>query len=161
MKKIILLFMLIMPAAAGAETENTVDIRDEMTMREYKEAGLDKLSEGEIEALNKWLTGFVGEKAPKQEVVEEEKAEEEKKEEKGGFLKSLFGGAKYTVYKIEEAESNHRFKINGNYFTSVSVCPGYSKGDEVIFREGRADGMCETGEFARPDGEEACQVFCR
>ncbi|MDH3974133.1 MAG: hypothetical protein OEV42_07625 [Deltaproteobacteria bacterium] len=164
MRKILALIILIFPVAVWAESKDAIDIRDEMTMREFTGAGLDKLSPGEIEALNKWLGAFVSGTSAKGDEGEEEAREEageEPKKNKKSFWGSLFSGAKYKIYKIEKVESDHHFRINKNPYTSTSVCPGYATGDEVIFTEGRADGMCDNAEFSRPDGRDSCEVFCR
>lgn len=162
MKRIIVFILFFFPSALWASDEGTFDIRDKMTMREFTEAGLNKLSSQEMDALNKWLNDFVtaGESFEGKIEKDDEAVKETKKEEKG-YLGSLFGGSKNKEYKIKKIESDRRFRINNNNFTSNSVCPGYSEGDKIIFTEGRADGMCETAEFTRPDGSDSCVVFCR
>ena len=155
MKKMILLFMFVFPVTvfAGNEVE-IIDIRDNMTMREFTEAGLNKLSSDEMDALNKWLNNFAKGQGGDVQVKVEDEGKKEKSE-------SIFGSSEFTIYKVQKTGSGHSFKINNNDFTPNSICPGYAEGDEVIFIEGRADGMCENAEFSRPDGSDACEVFCR
>ena len=153
------LVLLLLPAAAWGE-EKGVDVRDLMTQREFTEAGLGKLSEEEIGALNRWLAEFKRTGASQTELPPPPLVEE-KKEEKKEFLGGLFGGAKYKIYKIEGVQSGYTFHINRRRFDSTSICPGYKVGDEVIFTEGRADGACTSAVFMRPGGGDVCQVFCK
>jgi len=160
MKEIILLFLLVTPLTVFAGDEVVLDIRDEMTMREFTEAGLDKLSSDEMDALNKWLSHFTEGKASGKGNAVETQVKEKVKKEKSGILGS-FSSPKYKVYRVQKVSSGYDFKINNNNFMPTGICPGYSEGDEVIFTEGRADGMCESAEFSRPDGSDVCEVFCR
>jgi hypothetical protein len=55
MKKIITFMLLIAFSGAVMSQDNFSSVEERMTGREFKDSGLDKLSDAELEALNKWL----------------------------------------------------------------------------------------------------------
>ncbi|MGH8377516.1 MAG: hypothetical protein ACRER7_01035 [Gammaproteobacteria bacterium] len=54
--------MLCASALAGPPTAKPVDIRDLMTVTEFDQAGLNKLSPDELKALNVWLNQYLVER---------------------------------------------------------------------------------------------------
>jgi len=54
-----LALLLCMPALAQAQRAVDGDLQQQMSATEFKAAGLDKLSPGELAALNAWLQGKV------------------------------------------------------------------------------------------------------
>ncbi|HLS83768.1 MAG TPA: hypothetical protein VK016_03800 [Arenimonas sp.] len=61
MRRILLPFALAAALAAGsAQAQSFSSLEERMTASEFKAAGLDKLSEEELAALNAWLAGEMG-----------------------------------------------------------------------------------------------------
>ena len=121
----------------------------------------NKLSEKEIEALNEWLVPLIKDEPKQSEVKKSLPLKESKEVKKEGLFQQLFGGANYKAYDIQSVRSNHSFIINNNRFDSTSICPGYKAGDEVIFTEGSASGLCDIAEFSRSDGSDPCEALCK
>jgi hypothetical protein len=55
MKNIFILLLLLFTSSAVLAQESFSSVEERMTGREFKDAGLGKLSDAELEALNKWL----------------------------------------------------------------------------------------------------------
>lgn len=156
-----LLVLLLTPLLSTAEDSAQIDLRDLMTQREFSATGLNKLSEDEIGALNNWLSTLVRNESKDKGAKKRMPPKKTGGGEKKGLFGKMFGGAKYTIYEIQEVSSDYSFTINDNRFDSTSICPGYKAGEEVIFTEGRANGSCDTAEFSRPDGSDRCEALCK
>ena len=153
--------LLMIPAISIAQDRPQIDLRDLMSQREFSVAGLNKLSESEIEALNQWLAPLIKTEPKQSEGGKGLPLKESSDKKKKGLLQQLFGGANYKLYEIEEVRSDHSFIINNKRFDSTSICPSYKAGDEVIFTEGSASGLCDIAEFSRPDGSGLCEALCK
>ena len=157
MKKIVMTFALLMPAFSFAGEK--LDIADLMTHREYKEAGLDKLSPEEVDSLNLWLEKFASTKADTAKNIPLDISRAVEKPEKG-VISKLFNDPKSKTYTIQSAFKGSTFEINNRNFEASKLCSGFKKGDEVVFLEGSAYGLCSTAVFAKPGSSKTCKVWC-
>jgi hypothetical protein len=65
-----------------------------------------------------------------------------------------------TTYEIQAAVNDELFVINGEKFQAKTYCLGWDEGEEVIFIDGRASGICVSAELFNVDREETCRVWC-
>lgn len=63
-------------------------------------------------------------------------------------------------YLIEVAHNDELFIINGEKYEAKTYCLGWDEGDEVIFLEGSALGVCVSAKFLNVDRKEVCEVWC-
>ncbi len=147
-----LIILLLLSAPLPAFSKEQLKMKEQMTHKEFKDAGLDQLSPEQIKILNAWLNDFV--------------ARENEKNLKGGDVKkekrSLFQvlfKPDSTAYEIQDVHKNH-FKINNHEFEMIKKCPEFKKGDKVIFKKGSANSICKTATFIKPESKERCQVWC-
>lgn len=148
---ILLLLILTFPSlpAFGSETLN---IEALMSYKEFKEVGLDQLSPEQVKLLNNWLNQFIAKREGR--VL---KSEEDKKRKRGLF--EVLFKPDLTAYEIQEVDGN-RFRINNHEFEMIKKCAGFKKGDEVIFKEGSANGVCRTATFVNSENDQSCRVWC-
>ncbi|MDW9547747.1 hypothetical protein [Sinorhizobium meliloti] len=65
-----------------------------------------------------------------------------------------------TTYEIQAAVNDELFIINGEKFQAKTYCLGWDEGEEVIFIDGRASGICVSAELFNVNREETCRVWC-
>lgn len=149
-----LIFLILLSLPVPAFCDKPLDINDLMTHREFTAAGLNKLTPEEIDALNRWLNGFAGDRTLAEKAVQPEKKRTK------GVLKSLFDSSESRTYRIESVSRGVSFEINNRHFEAMKKCPGFDRGDEVTFTEGSPYGLCSTAVFTKPDSGESCKVWC-
>ncbi|MBE9535715.1 MAG: hypothetical protein IMF07_00905 [Proteobacteria bacterium] len=157
-KKAIIILLVLSPAFSFAE--EPLDIADLMTHREYKEAGLEKLSNEEIESLNRWLNKFISPSLGAGRSTPIGSLQADEKGPKKSPLSTLFGDSESKTYKVQSVSRGSSFEINNRNYEASKKCPSFKEGDEVIFLEGSAYGLCTTAVFAKPGTSESCKVWC-
>lgn len=63
-------------------------------------------------------------------------------------------------YLIEVAHNDELFIINGEKYKAKTYCLGWDEGDEVIFLEGSALGVCVSAKLLNLQKKEVCEVWC-
>lgn len=69
-------------------------------------------------------------------------------------------GSSRQGYEIEVAHNAELFIINGEKFEAKTYCLGWEEGDEVLFLEGSALGVCVSAELLNLRTNEKCDVWC-
>jgi hypothetical protein len=64
------------------------------------------------------------------------------------------------TYEIEVAADDELFIINGERFESKTYCLGWEEGEDVIFIDGSANGVCLSAELYNLNRRESCEVWC-
>jgi hypothetical protein len=96
------------------------DVRDLMTDEEYEAAGLEKLDDAEIDALNRWLLRFSVREAPevrrsKDETVQAEVAKAEEEGIRTRIVGEFRGWTGDTVFRLENGQV-WRQRLPGRWF---------------------------------------------
>jgi len=96
------------------------DVRDLMTDEEYAAAGLEKLDDAEIDALNRWLLRFSVREAPevrrsKDETVQAEVAKAEEEGIRTRIVGEFRGWSGDTVFRLENGQV-WRQRLPGRWF---------------------------------------------
>lgn len=63
-------------------------------------------------------------------------------------------------YLIEVAHNDELFIINGEKYEAKTYCLGWDEGEEVMFLEGSALGVCVSAKLLNVDRKEVCEVWC-
>jgi hypothetical protein len=63
-------------------------------------------------------------------------------------------------YEIEAAHNDELFIINGERFEAKTYCLGWDEGDQVIFIDGSANGICTSAVLFNTNRKEKCEVWC-
>lgn len=63
-------------------------------------------------------------------------------------------------YYIEHSIDDETFIINGEVFKAKTYCFGMNKGDNVIFLEGKPNGVCVSAKIYNLRTEKTCNVWC-
>lgn len=121
-----------------------LNVEELMSHKEFKEAGLDQLSETQVTSLNIWLNKFI--------------AEKEGNQKKKNLFESIFKPDD-TVYEIQAINKN-RVEINNHEFEMMEKCPDFKVGTEVIFKKGNASGVCKSATIKSVKTDEECDVWC-
>jgi hypothetical protein len=94
--------------APGAIAETAPDVRTLMTAEEFKEAGLERLSPSELEALNRWLGHYsvrqASELRPHSEFVKEEVRKVEQEGIRTRIAGEFNGWDGHTVFRLENGQ---------------------------------------------------------
>jgi hypothetical protein len=94
--------------AHGALAADAPDVRILMTGEEYQAAGMDKLSPGEIEALNRWLVRYTAKEAPLMRQSSPEVREEIKRVDteitRSRIVGKFTGWSGETVFRLENGQ---------------------------------------------------------
>ncbi|MGI9295876.1 MAG: hypothetical protein ACR2PS_17985 [Pseudomonadales bacterium] len=61
---IYVVFLLVLISVSGHAVDDFPGVENLMTAAQFREAGLDKLSTGELGELNRWLTSYTANEAP-------------------------------------------------------------------------------------------------
>ena len=73
---------------------------------------------------------------------------------------SLGGTGSRRRYEVQASSDDETFIINGEVFKAKTYCFGISKGDEVVFIEGNANGACASAAFVVFRSSRECAVWC-
>jgi hypothetical protein len=65
-----------------------------------------------------------------------------------------------TKYEIEVSKNDETFVINGELFKAKTYCFDFDEGDDVIFIEGSANGICTSAEILNMRNKKLCRVWC-
>lgn len=65
-----------------------------------------------------------------------------------------------TTYEIQAAVNDEKFIINDEAFEAKTYCMGWDVGDEVIFIDGNANGVCVSAELFNVTRNRTCRVWC-
>ena len=94
--------------ASPAFAESHPDVRALMTADEFKDAGLERLSPSELEALNRWLAHYsarqVSELRPHSEFVKEEARKVEQEGIRTRIAGEFNGWDGHTVFRLENGQ---------------------------------------------------------
>ena len=63
-------------------------------------------------------------------------------------------------YRIDFANNDELFLINGEKFKAQTYCLGWDVGDLVIFIDGSSLGVCTSAELYNVNRKESCEVWC-
>jgi hypothetical protein len=109
-----------------------------MTEAQFRDAGLQKLSDDELDALNAWLVDFAQ------------------------LLLGQPGISARTqrTYEIEVSHNDDLFIINGEKYQAKVYCFNMEVGGEVIFVEGSPYGACATAVVVNLRTGETCELWC-
>ena len=157
---LLLILLTTLPVFAGEQpAEDRLNIEGLMTFSEYKAAGLNKQTPGEIKALNAWLNKFVSGKpmSASTEVTEEKILEIVEKGKKKSRLE-LIGSSK-VPYEIQRVKGK-RLKIKNMEFEMIRICKGFNEGDKVKLIKGNIHGVCDMATFEHTVSGERCEVYC-
>lgn len=69
-------------------------------------------------------------------------------------------GAIRQGYLIEVAHNDELFIINGEKYEAKTYCLGWNEGEEIIFLEGSALGVCVSAKLLNVGRQEVCEVWC-
>ena len=65
-----------------------------------------------------------------------------------------------STYRIEAADNDETFLINGEVFAARTYCLGWYEGDEVAFLDGSPYGACASATLYNVSRSESCAVWC-
>jgi len=127
------------PSSVQSTQARVLSARSLMSPTDFRAAGLHKLSESELKALDRWLNNYTG-----------------------AVLRISAGGFSGTSGRLEvEATANDEtFVINGEVFKAQTYCFNIDQGDRVLFIEGNANGVCATAKFLVMRTGNVCEVWC-
>jgi purine nucleoside permease len=132
----ILCLSIILASAIAAMGQGgppaTFELRTLMSPAEYRAAGLSKLTQQEIEALNGWIVNAMMQLLTAATSVQTRDAP---------------GSGLARSYEVEASANDETFVINGEVFKAQTYCFGVMKGDRVLSTEGNPLGACATAEF--------------
>ena len=112
---IALLSMMLFPLATVADDKSFPGVKSLMSEEEFSAAGLDHLSDGELEALNDWLVRYTAGEAVILRVDNEEVREASKDFEVVSRIKGEFRGwSGETVFRLENGQI-WRQRLQGRY----------------------------------------------
>lgn len=131
-----LLALLLSTIASAAK--DTLTAKKLMSASEFKAAGLDKLSEAELQELDKWISKY----------------------SVTVYRMATGAGAAGKRVTIEKAINDRTFIIAGKVFEAQTFCVGTLDGDSVQFTES-GPGICFSAKFVNLRTGQMCDVWCK
>jgi hypothetical protein len=128
----------ILFSASAVAADNKITAKKLMTAAEFKASGLDKLSDSEMQELDKWLG----------------------KHTLNVYRLATGSGSGGNSATIEKAINDQTFIIAGKVFEAKTFCIGTMDGDNIQFTEGRP-GICFSAKFVNLRSGQVCDVWCK
>ena len=139
-----LIALSLLIAVSFSADSQQLKLRQYMTAQEFQEAGLRKLSEQEMQALEQWFNRHT--------VAIYRLAQ-------GGAGTSQSGTQSTQSYLVDNAANDETFLVNGKIFKAKTYCMSLNKGDRVIVVGGTA-GMCMQAKLINLRNQSVCEVWC-
>ncbi len=77
-----------------------------------------------------------------------------------GTATSTMTNDNLSKYRIQVAINDETFIINSQKFTAKTYCFGHWVNDNVIFLEGKPNGLCTSAKFYNLNRKKECSVWC-
>ena len=136
-RQLLILAQMSLATVAVGQTP-VVSVKNLMTVSEFNTAGLNKLSTGELNALDQWFVKTLIKFSQRSTVA-------------GGG-----SGAVPGTYPVEASVNDETFIINGEVFKAQTYCFNVNKGDRVKC----ATGACASAKFINMRTGQVCEVWC-
>lgn len=130
--------LTILFSVSAVAADSKITAKKLMTAAEFKASGLDKLSDTEMQELDKWLG----------------------KHTLNVYRLATGGGSGGNRATIEKAINDQTFIIAGKIFEAKTFCIGTMDGDKVQFTEG-GPGICFSAKFVNLRSGQVRDVWCK
>lgn len=140
------IILIVASRLALGQQAQQLSLRQFITAQEFKDAGLNKLSPQEYQALERWFNRHT--------------LNVYRMAQGRGSSSSGSSAPANRGYLVEHAVNDETFIINGNVYKAKTYCMSLDRGDRVIFAEGSALGACASAKLVNLRNGDICEVWC-